>query len=175
MPPICQYHSTNVPNPSSHSCCSYQKDKWVRPGNLLTKWWSFGKSSQPSKGLCSYPFPASAGHIGLFLFSATSPQLVQRVLNREPCSSMTFCDPALWCKPSIFCVISDSFLPVSSKFLSNFANATWAYKKKMMTCIPFHYNILLISNVLYTNNAGTAAFLPLIWNSKCCDIHYTLQ
>ena len=30
----CQYHSTNAPHSSSSTCCSYQKDKPVKPGNL---------------------------------------------------------------------------------------------------------------------------------------------
>jgi hypothetical protein len=30
----CQYHSTNAPYSFSSTCCSYQKDKWAKPGNL---------------------------------------------------------------------------------------------------------------------------------------------
>ena len=33
----CQYHSTNSPYSSSSTRCSYQKDKWDKPGNLQTK------------------------------------------------------------------------------------------------------------------------------------------
>ena len=31
----CQYHSTNAPYSSSSTCCSYQKDKQKKSGNLL--------------------------------------------------------------------------------------------------------------------------------------------
>ena len=33
----CQYHSTNAPDSSSSTRCSYQKDKWTKPGNLPKK------------------------------------------------------------------------------------------------------------------------------------------
>ena len=42
----CQYHSTNSPFSSSSTCCSYQKDKWAKRGNLpqssdLSAHWKF--------------------------------------------------------------------------------------------------------------------------------------
>jgi len=36
----CQYHATISPY-SLSMCCSYQKDKWEKPGNLQTKHCSF--------------------------------------------------------------------------------------------------------------------------------------
>ena len=30
----CQCHSINTPYPSSSTCCSYYKDKWVKPGTF---------------------------------------------------------------------------------------------------------------------------------------------
>jgi len=33
----CRYHSTDTPHSSPTTCCSYQKDKRTRPGDLQTK------------------------------------------------------------------------------------------------------------------------------------------
>lgn len=54
----------------------------------------------------TYPFPASAGQIGLSVFCKTSAHFVHSVRNKDPCSSMTALDPAFLCNSSMFCVIT---------------------------------------------------------------------
>ena len=46
---------------------------------------------------------------------ATVPQLVHTSRSQLPCSSHTARDPARWCRPSIFCVITASRRPAASK------------------------------------------------------------
>jgi hypothetical protein len=50
----CQYHSTNGPHPYTPTCCSYQKDKLTKPGNLPKKAKLFRKSGSIYRKVLSH-------------------------------------------------------------------------------------------------------------------------
>lgn len=79
----------------------------------------------------SYPLPLNASQIGLSLFTDTCLHFRHLVLNKDPCISTTFLDPATICKPSTFCVITVNCRPdpSSSKCFSNDAMDKWAFNK----------------------------------------------
>jgi hypothetical protein len=76
----CQYHSTNAPNSCSSACCSYQKDKLSKTGNL-----------RKSNALSQVGGHWIEDDFGLSLFRANidTPEMLDDVPPQTICMSFT--------------------------------------------------------------------------------------